>query len=282
MTVLKMKEFLVLSLCLLLAPSVLGVRGPLSLLLNRGNDQAQTSFFPRSSATCTMCTYVLDKVKLTLNDTAIQATIKEKALEMCGSLTADLAAECTSLVETYEPLVTQFIVEADSGHVCSLLGACTASSAPSPWYSVSSSALRLALQEWMDRIQRRMEGAAATALAPSPNDACDVCKMSVIEVHSLVNNPSVQASVVNFTKSLCAVFGDSYTATCQQYVDVYAPELFNLLEKFLRSDELCFDLGICHALEQPKGHKAMWSSRLEAVQSLMVDPSAPFHSHESV
>ncbi|PNW87014.1 hypothetical protein CHLRE_02g105200v5 [Chlamydomonas reinhardtii] len=81
-------------------------------------------------------------------------------------------------------------------------------------------------------------------LAGALNDACDYCKMAVIEAHSLVSNPTVQAEVVNYTLAVCEQF-PSFTTACKSYVAMYAPLVFTLLEQYLVPDTLCAQTGMC-------------------------------------
>ncbi|GAX84293.1 hypothetical protein CEUSTIGMA_g11715.t1 [Chlamydomonas eustigma] len=185
---------------------------------------------------CALCSFVMDQMKIALNSTSVQQTIMEKAQEICHSLPADIGTSCIDFVQTYEPLVTQFIESVDSAQMCLLIGACLDGAvlkAPPP---LPDSVIR-ALAALPD-VNAMYTGAA--------NDACDVCKMAVIEAHSLVTNPTVQSDLVNYTKALCDLVGGSaLSETCREYVDTYAIEVFKLMDKLLTPDQLCTQLGIC-------------------------------------
>ncbi|GFR40064.1 hypothetical protein Agub_g604 [Astrephomene gubernaculifera] len=76
------------------------------------------------------------------------------------------------------------------------------------------------------------------------NDACDYCKMAVIEAHSLVSNPAVQAEMLNYTLAVCGQF-PSFAEPCKLYVTMYAPLVFQLLEQYLVPDAVCAQTGMC-------------------------------------
>ncbi|KXZ44347.1 hypothetical protein GPECTOR_69g440 [Gonium pectorale] len=91
---------------------------------------------------------------------------------------------------------------------------------------------------------RNMMGGPMMMMGPPPNDACDYCKMAVIEAHSLISNPSVQAEVLNYTLAVCDNF-PNFAQPCKTYVAVYAPLVFSLLEQYLVPDQLCAQTGMC-------------------------------------
>lgn len=51
--------------------------------------------------------------------------------------------------------------------------------------------------------------------------ACCLVQMAVLEVHSLIANPSVQQSLVNYTKAICDSFPNIATE-CKVGLQVFA------------------------------------------------------------
>eukprot|EP00195_Chlamydomonas_chlamydogama_P008611 CAMPEP_0202892336 /NCGR_PEP_ID=MMETSP1392-20130828/2055_1 /ASSEMBLY_ACC=CAM_ASM_000868 /TAXON_ID=225041 /ORGANISM="Chlamydomonas chlamydogama, Strain SAG 11-48b" /LENGTH=397 /DNA_ID=CAMNT_0049576233 /DNA_START=195 /DNA_END=1388 /DNA_ORIENTATION=- len=199
---------------------------------------------PRDSVTCGMCKYVVGKAQAALNDTSVQDSIKNKALEVCGTLPKELADGCTDFVNTYEPAIASFIEKADVDEVCMLIGACMEG-------FIARVGAPAALPERAALLLKALADVGGLkARRPQPlggmlGDSCDVCKMAVIEAHSLITNPSVQADLLNYTKALCDTVGATFADACKAYVDDYAPAMFDLLAKYLTPDELCVNLGIC-------------------------------------
>ncbi|GFH19804.1 sulfated glycoprotein 1 [Haematococcus lacustris] len=68
--------------------------------------------------------------------------------------------------------------------------------------------------------------------------------MAVIEAHSLISSPSVQAEAIDYTKGMCDSF-PSYADLCKQYVDTLAPMVFRMLAQYLQPDMVCTELGMC-------------------------------------
>lgn len=242
-------------------------------------DEADLGTTQLKDSTCGVCKFVLDEAKKYLNDTKTQAIILQDALQVCSTLPSDLASGCTDLVNTYEPTVTQFIVSADSSAVCLLLGACMfASPAGSKELEQAAhstgcrkgmmlggkqsptSRFVMAMKAKMNEVAATNAKVAATAAVEASSsatmatvegsltDSCDVCKMAVIEAHSLIANPVVQSGVVNYTKAICQVAGGGFADACDEMVDTYIPIIFDLLENLLTPDDLCTSLGVCKAL----------------------------------
>ncbi|KAG1671182.1 hypothetical protein FOA52_010118 [Chlamydomonas sp. UWO 241] len=193
------------------------------------------------STTCAMCTFVVDQVKVTLNDTEVQIkvtlndtevqkTIMEKALEVCAELPFDLKGSCENLTKTYEPVIITWIEKVDAATLCGLAGACLFRALPAP---VMPRGLTAHLADAHARLQ---------ALSGNANDACDMCQMAAIEAHSLITNPTVQADLTNYTHAMCGLFGGPFTTMCDDYVNQYAPSVFDAAEKYL-NPTMCTDLG---------------------------------------
>lgn len=187
---------------------------------------------------CAMCQFVVTRVKTAVDDPVAIEHVKKKALEVCLSLPGQLAQGCTEFVNTYEPLIAQFLDSVDPEQLCELLGVCM-----EKLTKVQLPALPASLVRGLETVQTIQSAHSMMGVAPS-NDPCDVCKMAVIEAHSLVSNPAVQQDIVNYTKALCESF-PSFADACKIYVDEYAPLVFSLLNQYLVPDQLCMEIGVC-------------------------------------
>jgi len=214
---------------------------PQLLAAKRMRSHHLTSPLVGDPTTCAMCAFVVDQVKVLLNDTKTQEAIKEKLLVVCAQLPAELSANCNDLVNTYEPVIVDWIEKVDTTSLCAMAGAClVARTSPPP-------RLPARLVAALAKARENAVGAAATSGGGGvPNDSCDVCQMAVIEAHALVTNPTVQADLVNYTHDLCGLIAGPFNMTCNAWIDEYAPATFDALEKYL-TPQLCTDIGICQA-----------------------------------
>eukprot|EP00798_Chlamydomonas_sp_ICE-L_P008802 gene8802-33673_t len=173
---------------------------------------------------CGTCEFVVSSVQGSQNDTAVQEDIKKKRLKICGDLPGDISTNCTDFVNKYEPIITDFINTAEPEQpekVCELIGTCTSAPASTmTLWTQPPPALPATLVSGL--AQMRASTSDARFLAASPNDMCDVCQMAVIEMavieaHSLIQSPTVQEEIVNYTKAICNTMGSSADA-CRKYV----------------------------------------------------------------
>lgn len=208
----------------------------------------------------------LDGAKKLLNDTKTQKIIMDDALHVCASLPSDLQKGCSDLVTTYEPVITDYIVSANSAAICMLIGACVSpatKSAIAPSATNPSERPRVGLMQspesrFFARLRKTIlassqaktssisSSSASSTSSTASTDYCDQCKMVVLEAHSLITNPTVQSSILNYTKQVCDLAGPNVAPTCDQVAELYVPVFFDLLEKAFNSpDEICAMIGLC-------------------------------------
>ena len=195
----------------------------------------------------------LDGVKKLLNDTQTQKIIINDALQVCSSLPSDIQTGCNDLVTTYEPIITDYIVSSSSSAVCLLIGACiapTTKPAIAPSDPIGKK-VKVGLKQSEEsrlfaRLRKTILASSKARSSSAATDYCDQCKMVVLEAHSLITNPTVQSSILNYTKQVCDLAGPTVGPTCDQLADMYVPVFFDLLEKAFNSpDEICAMIGLC-------------------------------------
>lgn len=184
----------------------------------------------RDTMNCPICEFVVKEVKTSINP-ATAEQVAERLLAACAKLPAELVDDCTDFVQQYSTQILTFIETAEPRKVCQLAGLCTAWLAGIEIPPVTPGVVLLS-------------GKLQTVYYSSSNSVCDNCKMAVIEAHSLVTNPSIQADITTYVKQLCTSV-TSLPDDCSSYVDTYAPMLFSMLDQLLSSDSLCVQLGVC-------------------------------------
>ncbi|KAG1658885.1 hypothetical protein FOA52_000673 [Chlamydomonas sp. UWO 241] len=90
------------------------------------------------------------------------------------------------------------------------------------------------------------EGGTQWAALRSVGDTtpCDECMMKVLEARMVINNPTVQAEIVNVTLVLCDRV-PPYQEQCREYVTKYSPFVFEEINKYFKPDVVCKLLMIC-------------------------------------
>ncbi|KAL6754429.1 hypothetical protein V8C86DRAFT_2703702 [Haematococcus lacustris] len=227
----------------------------------------------RDSPGCSMCEYVVTKVKEEVDDPATLEQLLAKALQACTVLPPELAATCTDLVTNYGSLLMGLVEQLDPVSSCAAVGLCTTRMLAASG-ATTLPPLPPALISHLGRVRGALQAgrAASAALGPlAAGNMCDMCRLTVLEVHTLVSNPAIQAEVVNYTKALCTSLGASMVDTCRDYVDLYSPMVFNMVEQYLAPDPLCQAMGVCAPTPSTT------SSLLSAITSALT-PSAKPHA----
>lgn len=209
----------------------------------------------KDATQCLLCEMIATQGQQILNNSAVFDKINETAQQLCTSLPADMAGLCAGFVNKYEPLLVALISHASAEELCQLLGVCPKSlmarlsRAQFRPFSPDVDQIMPTIKDIKQRLT--VEGVMAHEFTlrggvktPTLKDSCDVCKMAVIQAHSLVVNPQIQQSLINYTETLCESF-PSFQDTCKLYVDVYAPVVFSVLAQYLAPDTVCVQIGVC-------------------------------------
>lgn len=182
---------------------------------------------------CPMCKYIVTEVKLALDNPTTQEEIKEKALQACSVLPADLAQSCSDLVMNYSTLLVAFIDTMDPTYTCELMGLCT------------EGLMRIKLPVLSPQLVQTVHDVRPKLVQAQLSDnMCDKCKLTVLEIHTLISNPTFQQSMDLYAKTLCN--GASLLSeVCKHYVDVYSPVVFNMLMQYVQPDPVCQKIHFC-------------------------------------
>lgn len=202
------------------------------------------------SGECAICKFVVGEIKVLISDTETMKNVNEAAHATCASLPKDIADICHTMWDTYEPMFISFINTASPDDLCALSGLC--------WDSLlaRTTAVRAAvspvpaLAPALRAVGQARLVAQSRAVGIQVGNACDTCRMAVIQAHMLIASPDVQASMVNYTKTMCEGF-EAFADTCKMYVDQYSPLVFSLLQQYLSPDTLCTDIGMCPPPSKP-------------------------------
>jgi saposin len=160
---------------------------------------------------CVICEYALKEIQQYLKDGQTEEEIKHFVENICTKLPSAVRGECKTLVDNYEPLIVQLLVnDVDPEQICAEIKLCDA-----------------------DQFQ-----VAGTA-------NCETCEFVMNEVFSVLSDQDDQHMVINVLESICYRLPASIDQPCEQFVDSYAPMILDLIAKSLTADEICDALDLC-------------------------------------
>ncbi|KAJ8022464.1 Prosaposin [Holothuria leucospilota] len=173
---------------------------------------------PPPSDPCSDCKAFMGDVKTILSNATVQKMIIQELESVCNSL-GSFAPQCQQYVEQYGPMVLGIALQYfDPNMICSYTGFCKAEDAPRKLLFV-------------------------------PNDLCSDCTTVAKDVITLLKDPNVQTAIVHQLENICDDLG-SLGPQCRQYVDEYAPLVFNIALQYLTPSTVCSILGLC--AEEPE------------------------------
>lgn len=165
------------------------------------------------NVTCSDCKAFMGDIQKDLSNTTIQKMIIDELNKVCNSL-GSFAPQCQLYVSQYGPMVLDLLAQYfDPDVVCVDIGLCKAEDAP-----------------------RKLRFAA--------NDVCSDCTTVVQDVVTILENPDVQKAIIHQVEKVCDDLG-KVVPQCKQYVDNYAPLLFDLALQYLTPTAVCGALGLC-------------------------------------
>lgn len=220
------------------------------------------------STVCTICTFALTELKRTFDDLHIETEALAAALKVCAKLPADLTEACIKLVNTYEPVIVSFLANLKPDEVCLMVRACRPDTPPTASFKPLPASTTRFMSALMRIAPAGLMVAPAGLVAPS-NDACDMCKASLLQAHDLVANPAVQEDLTNYLLQACESI-PTLTESCQANVALYAPLVYTLLESVLVGDKLCVQVGICTSVAPPLGQMLASARRMAELEAKQV------------
>lgn len=192
------------------------------------------------SVECGLCTYVVNYVKAAIDDPTNQATIWKDLQAACSALPAEMSGSCTDLVTNYGTLLISLIDSVDASTGCALMGMCF-----EPLANMKLPPLTPQLVQVLAATENLFVHNSAPLGVHLDTNQCDICKMMVLELHTLISNPVTQQSLNGYAKTLCNTTG-AFAAQCSQYVDIYSPLFFSLMSSYTSNpDPVCQAMHVC-------------------------------------
>lgn len=182
---------------------------------------------------CVDCKKLMDDLKAQITSKTTEKQVEDMLeQELCAQL-GPLEADCKQLVEAYVPQIFDMLAsELDADLFCQALGLCNQTNPMAKTLFA----------------RKRLETSPLYKMAQQTSSAeCDVCKTIITELQSMEREKQTQEEVEQFLKEqICARLG-SIKDLCDETVDTYGPELFEILASELDPSTVCNAIGFCAA-----------------------------------
>lgn len=170
-------------------------------------------FIHEGTVQCELCKYVINLVQDYIRSNETEAQIKEALQKVCDKF-PPLKKQCVSFVETYEPLIIEFLLQKlPSGEICKKIGLC---------------------QE---------------ELVLDNDVSCPLCKMVVGAVADYLEKNETVSFIKEKVTALCNYLPSEYSGMCKFVADQYIVQIIQYLEHQIQPDVICQKIGLCPAQE---------------------------------
>jgi len=159
--------------------------------------------------TCVVCEYIMNKLQSFMKDTKNEDEIKEYLDSVCEVMPSSLRKKCDDLVDAYEPLIVQLLVdELSPTEVCQEIKLC-------------------------DKPQVEQKSSCAT------------CQFVADELFAILSNKEDENMVRNVLDSICYRLPSVIDQPCENFVDKYANMVMEVISTSLTPDQLCQAIDLC-------------------------------------
>jgi len=194
-----------------------------------------------SEPICTDCKKFFTDIKNMIGSNQTEAEVEDFIDNAVCSLLGSFESECKTVVHEFLPEIMDMLSGYyDPGLICQAIGVCNQDLVE---------AKNLLLFFRLRKLPLYKEASQKNSA-----ETCLLCKTVMEELQTLDRSAAFQAKVTTVLKTqLCANLG-SLKDTCNQAVDMYGPELFQLLATELDPNTRCRSLGFCPAAAVPTGN----------------------------
>uniref|UniRef100_UPI00398F032C prosaposin-like n=1 Tax=Pristiophorus japonicus TaxID=55135 RepID=UPI00398F032C len=196
---------------------------------------------------CDVCKKFIAQVADLVKDKSLQDAVKDALHKGCALIPIkEFADQCNDYVDSYLPLIIQFIEnELDPSVVCVALGLCK-SQQPIQAHEILSNAI----PEDEPRVanpSRLHTAARVHQQKPLANDLpqCEFCLLLMEKLEELLPKEQTESAIIHVLDQLCSHLPSKYSAKCQNFVDTYGKTAIDLLFKQLGPHAVCIALKLC-------------------------------------
>jgi saposin len=179
-----------------------------------------------ASTGCSVCVYSVGVMLETLKlDPDLLKSWAEGIQNICTEFPTAMQPGCNDFLSIYlEPVLRVTVNSVSPRKVCTMVKACTSST-----------------------YESRFEYQVLRASRPRVGSeiVCESCKLLAEFLKTECANPDFQTEVKNELKQICNFVPGQYADTCEQLIESYIPQLFNLAETELDPNTICPELSLC-------------------------------------
>ncbi|KAL8616914.1 hypothetical protein ACOMHN_041833 [Nucella lapillus] len=183
-----------------------------------------------SSDYCKDCIYFMEDLQILFNNSEGQLEAMFKKL-VCSQM-GPLESVCGQLVDQYGAMIFNLIFQKLNPQViCHDLHLCA---------NQTRADVVQHLKQMLSKGQRGAE-------------ECDVCKSVAKDLQSVLRDTTLQNAIISALKDkVCPLLG-SLASECRNYVDTYAPVVFQILAAELDPQTICQTIGLCNGTKSDSG-----------------------------
>ncbi|XP_075113832.1 prosaposin isoform X2 [Leptodactylus fuscus] len=188
----------------------------------------------QSGAACQVCKMIVKHMDQLLMKNVTQENIKRALQVVCNYLPESMADECCSIVDEYEGLFIQLLLQAlDSTFVCKKLQLCPNAQKP----LLGSEKCMWGPSYWCKDME--------TAGSCNNVEVCKDCLQLFNDIQELLkSNSSFSKMLIDNALKQCDQLGGGISEMCKNYVNQYA-DIFLQMMIQVPSQQICCEAGLC-------------------------------------
>ncbi|KAL9985000.1 hypothetical protein ACROYT_G007351 [Oculina patagonica] len=208
----------------------------------------------KDEAACDICKTLVPLAKDFLAKNSTQTEVITLAEEACEDIAGPYASMCKTLVDQYEPVLWNSVLEmlSDPQQVCTSLGLCNSKKAVKVDAKLITSSVPL--KKHLKTIIAPVLAAAKPAVLKSKpykaSPECVLCEFVMDKLDSILKENATEEEIKEALDKVCSYLPSAISSECQQFVDQYAEAILEILAQELDPKMVCSALGLCTSGEQ--------------------------------
>ncbi|XP_013381849.1 prosaposin [Lingula anatina] len=176
---------------------------------------------------CTTCKEVIQDVATFVqsNKQIVKNYIKTQLCSEMGSF----AEMCNQTIDQYGDILFELLLnELNPEQVCSAIGVCSAGK------SFTGGPLHL-----LSAVQPNKKPRVSS-------EVCVICEFVLQQLDNVLKDNATEEDIVTAVKNVCSLLPTTVSKSCNSFVDLYGPQVIQLLLKQLKPAQICSEIGLCN------------------------------------
>merc|ERR1719317_1103884 len=180
--------------------------------------QAKVQSDLKSDLPCELCLTLAKQLDDMIDDSTTQAEIEQALDSVCELLPSNLKDTCDTLVAQYTPqLIDLLLQQVTPKKLCAELQLCPESQ---------------------------------KVLKAKSEVGCNLCTVVTTYLDDVIGSESTKQDVEQALDKVCDLLPVKYANNCKTYVEVFAPELIDLLVQEESPQKICKQVGLCNVTQK--------------------------------